>query len=232
MITNALQAWVLHKRWTGDTSAQVVFFTREQGILSCTCKGGRTPKKQSLLQAFTPLWLAVDERRDWHYLRQVEIISPSLQFTGSGLFSALYINELLHHALRPNDTNRLLYDVYERTLQTLTLLTDRLLIEATLRRFEWVLLTACGYQMSLTHDVHEMPIVASSQYTLIPGNGFSLVDKGILGAHILAFADDKLNDVEVLKAVKWIMRRAIDHALDGKPIKARELYGKRLLATV
>ena len=36
---------------------------------------------------------------------------------------------------------------------------------------------------------------------------------------------DNLEDPAVLKAAKWIMRRAIDHAVDGKRIRARELYG-------
>jgi len=226
MITNALHAWVLHKRWSGDTSAQVTFFTREQGIFSGLCKGGRTPKKQSLLQAFIPLWIVVDARGDWHYVQKIEIISPSLNLTGSALFASLYINELLHHLLRPCDPHPLLYEAYVHALHALTVVSDRLPIEVILRRFEEGLLASCGYQLILTDDLDGVPIHPDKEYTFIAGDGFVLADKGIKGVHILAFAEDKLNDIEVLKSAKWIMRRAIDHALDGKPIKARELYGR------
>ena len=51
-----------------------------------------------------------------------------------------------------------------------------------------------------------------------------MAQEGINGAHINALAQDKLDDVAVLGVAKRIMRRAIDHALDGKEIKARSLY--------
>ena len=82
MTTKTLQAWVLHKQWSGDTSARVSFFTRELGVIQCLCKGGRTPKKQALLQAFTPLWLSVDERYDRYYTQAIESISPILHLRG------------------------------------------------------------------------------------------------------------------------------------------------------
>ena len=41
---------------------------------------------------------------------------------------------------------------------------------------------------------------------------------------MLAMSQDKLDDIIVLNAAKRIMRHAIDHALDGKEIKARALY--------
>ena len=227
MITKPLHAWVLNKRWSGDTSAQVTFFTREQGIIRGLCKGGRTPKKQSLLQAFIPLWIVVDTRREWYYIRQLEIIAPSLPLKGSALFAGLYMNELLHHLLRPCDEHPELYDAYTQTLDILNTCTHPLQLEETLRRFEIALLTSCGYQMLLTHDVDDLPIDASKYYSYTAGNGFTIANKGINGAHILAFAEDKLNDIGVLKSAKWIMRRAIDHAVDGKPIKARELYALR-----
>ncbi len=224
MIANALHAWVLHKRWTGDTSAQVTFFTREQGLINGSCKGGRTPKKQSLLQAFIPLWIVVDARREWHYVRQIEIMSPSLPLVGPALFAGLYVNELLHHMLRPSDAHTLLYDAYTDVLTALLMATDRPKIEAALRRFEEEILTSCGYQLVLTHDIQGIPIDDKKQYTYIAGDGFLLVEKGIAGAHILAFSAGQLDDADVLKSAKWIMRRAIDHALDGKLIKTRNLF--------
>lgn len=225
MISDALQAWVIHKYWCGDTSANVVFFTREQGLVTCLYKGGRSAKKQALLQAFSPLWLLIDVRGDRHFVRQLELVAPPLNLPGTILFAGLYVNELLHHALRPRDAHEHLYAAYIHTLETLMKAGDRFAIEAVLRRFEWVLLTTCGYQISLTHEARTfMPIEACLYYQLLPGEGFVLAHTGFTGAHLIKIASDKLDDREVLKTAKSIMRQAIDHALDGREIKARALY--------
>lgn len=225
MIIDALYAWVLSRRWTGDTSAHVTFFTREQGILYATFRGGRTPKRQSHLQAFTPLWLSVNKCHDWHYVKQLEMISATLPLQGDHLFSGLYVNELLYHALQPCDAHPELYEAYECILNELSSLTDKLQLEAALRRFESQLLVACGYEITYTYDVEGAPIQAETHYHLLPGVGFiPTMEKGIYGAYLLAIAHNDLSNANVLRAAKYIMRHAIDHALEGKTIKARELY--------
>ena len=225
MITNALYSWVIHKYWTGDTSARVVFFTQEHGLVHCLYKGGRSPKKQALLQAFTPLWLAMDVRGDVFFVRQVELAAPSIAFEGKNLFAGLYVNELLQLALKPHDHHPKLYLSYIQTLQSLTITSDRFAVEAALRRFEWALLATCGYHMSLTHEARSAkPIIHNSYYRFIAGDGFIFAEEGISGAHIIAMSQDKLDNIDVLNSAKQIMRRAIFHALDGKTIKTRALY--------
>ena len=222
MITDA---WVIHKYWSGDTSARVIFFTREHGLVNCLFKGGRTPKKQALLQSFTPLWLAIDVRGAAHFVRQLEVAAPPIQFAGQNLFAGLYINELLHHSLKSDDAHAALHAAYSHTLHALELVTDRFAIEALLRRFEWTLLTSCGYHISLTHDARShQRISANHFYSFVAGEGFIVAAEGISGAHIIALSEDRLEDLAVLGVAKRIMRRAIDHALDGKEIKARALY--------
>ncbi|AHE66729.1 DNA repair protein RecO [Legionella oakridgensis] len=224
MIIDALHAWVLHKRWIGDTSALVTFFTFEQGIITSTCKGGRTPKKQALLQEFTPLWLAINQQGNHCYVRQIEMMTAPLQLTGHGLFAALYVNELLYYFLRPNDESAKLYKAYESLLNALLVAQDRIEIEMALRRFEWMLLVCCGYSMSLTYDIDGRLILADRCYQLLNGEGFVEAKNGVSGRHIIAFSQDKFDDVETLKAVKWMMRRTIEFVLDGKPIRSRKLY--------
>lgn len=225
MITDGLQGWILHKRWSGDSSAHVTFFTREKGVISALSKGGRTPKKQSLLHEFTPVWLSLDTRRDWHYVRQLDVVAPSLVLTGDSLFAGLYVNEIIHHGLRQLDPCPLLYDAYVQTLQLLTHSSKRMEIEATLRRFEWQFLSSCGYEFSLTHEAGtHTPILPGDYYDFIAGEGLVKASKGIPGASLIDMVNDTLDDPAVLKAAKWIMRRAIDHALDGKQIHTRKLY--------
>lgn len=225
MTTKTIEAWVLHKQWSGDTSARVTFYTRESGLIHCLCKGGRTPKKQSLLQAFTPLWISVDERYSYSYTRSVESISPMLCLAGNALFSGLYINELLYHALSPALADAELYDAYLFTLNHLALTDDRLTIEPLLRRFEWTLLKACGYSFSWDVDARSGEgINPETCYQFVAGEGFVLNPRGIPGSHILALSEDNLNEPHYLKAAKIIMRKAIDHLVGGKEIKARALY--------
>ena len=225
MITNALHAWIIHKSWSGDTSARVVFFTQEHGLMSCFYKGGRTPKKQALLQSFIPLWLTMDVRGSSYFVRQLEMAAPPLHFSRQTLFAGLYMNELLYHALKPHDPPAALYAAYSFALKALMIAPDRFAMEAVLRRFEWALLSSCGYSMSLLHDARSAePIVADGYYRFLAGEGFVLARTGISGMHILALSQDKLDDVAVLNVAKQIMRRAIDHAIDGKEIKARALY--------
>lgn len=225
MTTKSLDAWVLHKQWSGDTSARVFFFTRELGLIQCLCKGGRTPKKQSLLQVFMPLWVGVDERHDRYYARSIESTAPKLQFEGISLFSGLYLNELLYYVLSPGYPDTELFDAYQMTLNSLALSSERMVIEGLLRRFEWSLIKASGYSFSLTHEAQTENLINSeTSYRFIAGEGFMPHSKGIPGEHILALSKDNLNEVKYLKSAKIIMRQAIDHLLGGRQIKARELF--------
>ncbi|MCX7117577.1 MAG: DNA repair protein RecO C-terminal domain-containing protein [Legionellales bacterium] len=220
-------AWLLYKSWSGETSARVVFFTKLEGIVSCFYKGARQPKKQALLQSFTPLWLEIDVKGTACFVRHIEATAPSFQLTGDALFAGMYVNELLFHALKPHDAHISLYRSYQLTLTELTKVVNRPSLEALLRRFEWDLLKACGYAMSLTHDAYTRELIQEAGfYSFIPGDGFVSSENGILGAHLLAMSENQLENLEVLKVAKWIMRRAISHALDGQEIKTRALMIK------
>jgi DNA repair protein RecO (recombination protein O) len=220
-----IEAWVLHKQWSGNTSAQVSFFTREFGLIECLCKGGRSPKKQAFLQAFTPLWISIEARYERFYANAIESISPSLQLTGNSLFSALYINEILYYALRPNYADPALFNAYLYALNGFALTQERFILEPLLRRFEWVLLKSCGYSFSWTHEAKtNCLIVDNLYYHFVAGEGFLAANKGIPGAHILALAKNNLNEEPYLKSAKLIMRKAIEHLLGGREIKTRALY--------
>ena len=227
MIINSLQAWVIHKYWSGDTSFRVVFFTKELGLIHCFYKGGRTPKKQALLQAFTPLWLALDVRKESYFVRQLELSGHPLQLSGQSLFAGLYVNELVHYTLQPHDAHEGLHAAYLTAIESLSKIVDRMQLEVTLRRFERELLSACGYHMSLRYEANSLtPIVSHKFYHFIPGEGLVCATEGMSGKHILALADDALDNIAILKDAKRIMRLAIDHVLEGKTIKTRALFSK------
>ena len=225
MITDTLSAWVIHKYWSGETSVRVVFFTKEYGLLPCLYKGGRTPKKQALLQAFTPLWLTANVYQNYYYVRQLELATPMPMFSGGTLLAGLYLNELIHYALKREDPHPTLYVAYQHALETLSTVSEQCAIEVVLRRFEWALLCACGYPWSWREEAHSAaPIMSDRYYRFVAGEGFLQAEDGLLGAHVLAIAAEDWGAPRVLASAKRIMRLAIAHLLDGRILKTRELY--------
>ncbi|ASQ45484.1 DNA repair protein RecO [Legionella clemsonensis] len=225
MTTELLEAWVLHKQPSGETSILVTFFTREKGIIKCLCKGGRTLKKQAMLQAFTPLWISVDSKNERHYARQLEAVSCPFNFKGDTLFAGLYLNELLYYSLSLSDPHPDLFDNYLGTLRGLATVTDKFVMEALLRQFEWSLLVACGQAISLTEEAHSTMSIDENKYYHFKANeGFIPASAGLPGKDILALSQGCLDNASVLKTAKVIMRQAIDELLDGRVLKSRALY--------
>lgn len=225
MITDALKGWLLHKRAIGNGGAHVTFFTQEQGLLRAYVQGGRTLKKQASLQPFTPFWLVFDERKYGMYIRQIEATSASLALNAQQVLAGLYVNELLYHALRPNEHEPLLFSAYEKTVHQLAEPLTRMDMEGVLRRFEWVLVSTSGSQVSYSHEVDGLSLlVETRQYAFVPGEGFTDAERGLCGAQLLAMADGKFDDPNLLKTAKIIMRRTIDHLLEGVPLRSRALY--------
>ncbi len=224
MTTKSLQAWLIHKQHSGESSLKPCFFTSELGLVHCLYKGGRAPKKQAVLQAFTPLWIHLEERHNYYYLKAVENETPPLLLSGINLFSALYLNELIYILLKPFMVESKLFEAYTVTLYHLASVENKVDIEPLLRRFEWSLLEACGHSFSLNYDVMGQKIKAENKYQFISGNGFLANTTGLPGSHLLALASDDLSEHAYRKTAKLIMRQAIDYLLEGREIKTRLLF--------
>lgn len=225
MATEQVQAYILHKQYSGESSLRLWLLTRAFGIITALYKGGRTPKKQALIQPFTPIWLTLDIRREWYYVRNIECDANQYTLAQDALFSGMYLNELIFHLLKPQDPYPDLYDTYEKTLQMLSTVVARIQIEPILRRFEITLLANLGYALVLTSDAHTGAVIEPSMdYHFIPGTGFVVAQKGISGAHIIAFAKNQLDSQEILYAAKKITRKAVDYLLEGKVLNSRKLF--------
>ena len=225
MTAESLQAWLIHKTPTGDTSLKLRLFTREKGLLDCQYRGGRTIKKNATLQLFTPLWLFLKERHHWFYVNNVESSESPLDLSGSSLFAALYVNELIFHTMPLQERDEPLFVTYQNTLRVLATTQHPSDIEINLRRFEINLLTACGYSLSFSTELNSSErIKPTSYYQFIAGHGFKESNTGIPGQHLLALADDHFKELPLLKTAKGIMRQAIDHLLGGRQLKTRSLY--------
>lgn len=225
MTTDGLYAWLLHQRPAKNSTTQVFFLTREHGLVRAYCQGGRSPKKRAILQPFTPLWVMLNEKPYGTYVKQVEASAPSEYLQGDMLLAGMYINEILYRALKPGVSEPMLYETYERSVRALVNCSSRMELEIILRKFERDLIHLSGYQISYTEEANaERAILENKHYQFVPGEGFVLTSQGFLGAHILAIAADIWADADVLKTAKHIMRRGINHLLDGAIIETRALY--------
>ncbi|MDF1646290.1 MAG: DNA repair protein RecO [Legionellaceae bacterium] len=225
MKTDELSVWLLHQRPAKNTTTQVFFLTRERGMVQAFCAGGSGAKKRAILQPFTPLWLTLNERHYGAYVKQVEIAASPQLLSGAQLLSGLYINELLYRALKPEMCDVRLFEAYETALKTLKVAVNQTHIEIVLRRFELILIEVSGYQVSYQYEARSQEaILPDTYYLFLPGEGFIVDDQGLLGEHILAMGQDIWDSPAILKTAKFIMRRAIDHLLDGRVIQTRALY--------
>lgn len=224
MTTESVEAWLIHKKWVGESSAIIYFYTQQYGILTCRYRGCRSPKKQASLLAFTPLHLTFKAKNGWFYVQSLELLQAPLGLSGSNLFSALYVNELLFYSNRELEANSSLFNLYTKTLKALSTAADMHDIEQILRRFEWDLLKESGYEIPVEFDISGHQLNVSERYVLQPGDGLKQSVNGVEGYLLTHLAQGMPLDVEGLKAVKPLMRMAINHLLEGKPIKARALF--------
>jgi len=227
MTSESFTAWLIHKQASGDTSSRLTLFTQEKGIVRCLFRGGRTLKKQAALQLFAPLWVEMNNRSYGYFINKIECSSSSPILSSTNLFTALYVNELIYHTVKPLDALPDLYEAYQYTMQALSVVKERLAIEAVLRQFEWQLLASCGVLCSFEQEAHNSRLIEPGLfYQYRPAQGFVRSPQGLPGGDILSMAHRKLDTPAVLKTAKIIMRQAIDHLLAGKVLKSRSLFKK------
>lgn len=217
-------AWLLHHMPSGDTSARLTLLSSGHGVLHCLYKGARTPRKRAMVQPFLPLWVELNTRNGWHFVSQLEPRGAPLALQSISLSSACYVNELVYHALKSGSACPSLYARYEQTMSALAGVTERFAVEMVLRRFEWSLLEECGYLHSFTHEACGRPLLAENHYIFRAGAGFVQAAAGWQGAAILGIAAGEWAAPGVLQAAKQIMRIAVDHCVDGKELKSRQLF--------
>lgn len=219
-------AWLLHKKAQGNTSLRLVLFTKEQGVITCSYTGAY--KKNTSLQVFLPLWVAINSSFKGRYIHKIETIGPGLFFKSLNLYSTLYLNELLYLVLKEGEAFPHLYQTYEETLIALSRMKEPLGIEVLLRRFELIFLKECGYLLPFYTEVEFNKAVIPTKFYLFDAEkGFTEAEKGLLGENILAIAHNDFSQLNTLKTAKIIMRKAINYLLEGKQLTSRQFFSKQ-----
>ncbi|MDF7667726.1 DNA repair protein RecO [Orbaceae bacterium ESL0727] len=227
---NWQRAFVLHARNYSESSLLVDLFVEKMGKVTILAKGARrkTSNMKSILQPFTPLIVQYSGKGEVKNLRQAEAISLALPLTSISLYSAFYLNELIHRVLvAETDTTELFYHY----LQALQQLAQQIPAEQVLRAFELALLEQLGYHVDFFHcSATGEDIVASMSYQYRFEEGFvsSLLQNStsFTGEQILAFGHRQFIQQETLKAAKRFTRIALKPYVGSKPFKSRELFLK------
>ncbi|MCX8618433.1 DNA repair protein RecO [Gilliamella sp. B2923] len=227
---NWQRAFVLHTRTYSESSLLVDLFVENVGKITILAKGARRKKSslKGILQPFTPLIVQYSGHGEIKNLRQVEAISLTLPLVSIWLYSAFYLNELLHRVLVAETEMTTLFDNYLKSIQQLAQQTPA---EKVLRVFELALLENLGYHVDFFHcSVTGDEIVESMSYQYQSEKGFisSLMQNStsFTGKQVLALGHRQFDDEDTLKAAKRFTRMAMKPYVGSKPFKSRELFLK------
>lgn len=219
-------AYVLHRRNYRETSLLLDVFTRDHGNLGLIAKGALRGKGRfGPLQAFLPLSLGWSGRGELPVLTAAEPRGAGYELSGKILYCGFYLNELLLKLLPARDSHPRIFESYENALSRLQ---NGDGMDETLRFFEVSLLEEIGYGLVLDCDsrtgskicpegsylyrIEEGPVASS------PG------DPAIQGSTLLGLRDGHLPGTREIVEARRLMRRVINHHLNGRPLKSRELF--------
>lgn len=232
-------AYVLHTREYRDTSLLVDFLTLEHGLIRAVARGVRGGKssKRALLQPLQPLLVSVSGRGELLTMGTVEAAAPVFQLHGERLFSVLYLNEVLCRLLQPGQCHPEIYQLYQSTL--VSLLNHSMVIECSLRRFEYELLLELGYCPDLSMDAESgEPIFTHLDYLFDPASGITVCKERAESTQAHRFSGRQLVDIkslltgdqqhyqnkQILSDTKRFMRQALRPLLGNKPLNSRQLF--------
>lgn len=212
-------AFLLHHRDYSDSSRICQFLTREHGRVSLFARGARRPGSavRGVLRPFTPLLVSWSGGTDGGTLTAAEATDVLAVLPPQRLLSGFYLNELVLKLLPEAEPSEGIFGAY---LMAVSSLADAPLEEGVLRRFEFALLGELGYAPDFTG------LEPAVVYDYRPGLGFRRIESsgtGLCGADLMAIAEDRLDSPSVLRAAKRLTREALEHCLDGRSLRSREV---------
>ncbi len=222
--------FILHHRPYRETSLLLDVFTKEYGRIALIAKGVRKSRSalRALLQPFSPLLISWQGKTELMTLQVAESEGLPIRLQGECLLSGFYLNELLIRLLQKQDPHPQLYTIYHHTLLEL----ERAeLQQKHLRLFEKKLLAEIGYGLQLQHTIPDgKAFLADRFYRFYPEQGFELSPSNepegmaFSGKNLLALAAEQLDDPDVLREAKRLMRMALSAILGPQPLHSRKLF--------
>jgi DNA repair protein RecO (recombination protein O) len=220
--------WVLHRRPWRESSLLIEFFSGNQGRIGLVAKGARSARSpwRGLAEPFCPLTASWTRRGEMGTLTELESAGNRLSLLGRALWCGLYANELIFKLLVRDDPAPELFQAYA---ELLTDLASNQALAPALRRFELSLLGFLGVAPDFEHDALERQCIRpDGLYHLDPEAGFIPAKRPgpttYPGDAVLALAGGVRDDHGRGPEARQIMRRLIDHQLDGRRLESRRLF--------
>jgi DNA repair protein RecO (recombination protein O) len=226
-------AFVLHTHPFRETSLIVEIFSRDFGRLALLARGARRPRSalRGLLMTFQPLELDWAGKGEVPNLMKAEWVGGQPLLSGSALFCAYYLNELMMQLLPREDAHPGLFAAYADTLAGLAALADPAGLEATLRLFEKALLQEIGYGLTFAKDMAGDPVLAEALYTYRMEHGAVRLGPGeaetelrISGRTLIDLGRGNLTDPRSRNEAKILMRQLLAYHLAGRELVTRKIF--------
>jgi DNA repair protein RecO (recombination protein O) len=169
------------RQWDwSETSQTVSLFCRDLGLLRALAKGARRPKApySGGIEVLTrgQIGIIVKQSSDMALLTEWDLVEqfPSLRRSLDAHYAALYMTELVHHAVHDHDPHPALYDAMLGGLRTLD---DEVPRRTTLLNFQWAILVETGYRPQLDADIRTgEALLAGASFRFSPSLGGVLPD--------------------------------------------------------
>jgi DNA repair protein RecO (recombination protein O) len=223
-------AFLLHHYPWRDSSRILELLTREHGRVSVFARAARRGGSTlpAALQPFAEMLVSWTARGEAGQLTGAERVRAAARIEGNRLMSAFYANELLVKLLPRHDPHPALYDAYAVLLTRLAERGGHAV--RALRLFEKRLLEELGWGLSLeSESLAGRPLDAGRSYRYRIDGGAEPIDgvaEGRLvfsGASLLSLAREELDDERSLADARRLLKAALDQALDGRPLRTREV---------
>ncbi len=222
------QCWILHRRPWRETSLLIEMFSREHGRVGLVARGARGSRSpwRGLGEPFVPLESEWRRRGELGTVTRLEQAGAKPRLTGRALWCGLYANELVLTLTGRDDPLPELFEAYGDLLGRLA---QGQGLGSSLRAFELDLLDALGVIPDFHQEAQsQLPIMTDGFYRLEPEAGFVVSDPRARnvysGAAILALGNRTLDDTDHQRQARAMTRVLLDHQLNGRALKTRELF--------
>jgi DNA repair protein RecO (recombination protein O) len=223
-------AYLLHHYAWRDSSRILELLTPNHGRVGVFARASRRQGSAlpAALQPFGALLVSWSGRGEAGRLTAAERTQPPARMAGERLMSGFYANELLLKLLPRNDPHPDIYAAYAALVGDLCAQTAEPV--RALRIFEKRLLEALGWGLNLERETGSgQSLESGSRYRYLLEGGPELIDgaaEGSLvfsGASLLSLAREELADQRSLADARRLLRAALDHCLDGRTLRTREV---------
>lgn len=228
MADNSLwPGYILHSRPLGEDKLILQLLLNEQGRVSAVVRK-RQGKQRLALQPFQPFLLQLGGRSELKTVQRIEEAAPAAQFSGTTLYSALYMNELLCRLWPDNLASDQLFYLYQQSLAQLQAVQQgQAALEPCLRRFEFALLSELGLDIDWHYDATGLALNDEQCYQWQDEQGFVAAATGFAGKYLKDIGTDNWQQAQTGRVAKQLSRQLLAPLLGPKPLASRALFEQR-----